>query len=278
MPGAERPPRWAPLLPEGTGGKRRPERGAPARGTPWGRGGASPAGLAFQGPGETRRAPSPLPRRRAGGGRAGGRPGEGGRPQEAALFLEPRFKETQDARLSPTIVAAATAAPAHSWEERARTLWAKGPAPHPGLLTHPPCLCLWCLDGPFWAFPLGPAQRAPPPGSPPAPHVGQLPTQTHTTSRGSPHRSPDFLPPPPQQGLSHPARAEADPLLTGTDARGQVGPFLGGVSGRMEAQPSIWVGVRPLPASESPLGSVPRRPASLTKPWRRGFPFRGRGD
>lgn len=42
--------------------------------------------------------------------------------------------------------------------------------------TPPPCLCLWCLDGSFWAFPLDLAQRAPPPGSPPARHVGQLPT------------------------------------------------------------------------------------------------------
>lgn len=184
--------------------KQRPERGAPAWGTPWGRGGASPAGLAFQGPGETPQAPSLLPRRRR-AGRAEEEQAAGlarGGPQEAALFLELRFKETQDARLSPTIVAAATATgplpgggsedrvgqrPSPSpWTSGPSTVWPLRPGPPVTAIagrfsnTPPPprpCLCLWCLDGSFWAFPLDLAQRAPPPGSPPARHVGQLPTR-----------------------------------------------------------------------------------------------------
>lgn len=78
---------------------------------------------------------------RDGGGRArrrGGRAGggwAGGHPQEAALFLELRFKETQDAKLSPRQLWPLRWQPrslAHSWEGQGSKVRAKDPAPHPG--------------------------------------------------------------------------------------------------------------------------------------------------
>lgn len=149
--------------------------------------------------------------------------GWGGHPQEAALFLEQRFKETQDAKLSPNHCGRCRChchSLAHSWEGRGRNMWAKGPAPHPGLQgpslvasadPHPPqslqllevsrtspLLVLMCPGCPFWAFStLSLAQMAPPPGSHPRPPRGSDAHSAHTASLGFPHRSPDFLDSPP---------------------------------------------------------------------------------
>ena len=62
--------------------------------------------------------------------------GGGGHPQEAALFLELRFKETQDAKLSPQQLWLPRWQPLQPGPLRegwGRKVWAKGPAPHPGL-------------------------------------------------------------------------------------------------------------------------------------------------
>lgn len=81
-------------------------------------------------------------------------------------------------------------------------------------------------------------------------------SQAHTASLGFPHAA---LTSPPQPGSESPARAGgADPLLAGTDARGQVGSFLGGVSCRMEEQPYIWVGVRPSRPRSARWAGFPR--------------------
>lgn len=136
MPGAKHPRRWAPLLLQCTGRETEAERGRlqPAV-VPWGRGGANPALLAFQG---LRHPPSrPLPTSPTTGRRRKSRAAglaRGGHPQEAALFLELRFKETQDAKLSPSHCGRCHGRSlAHSWEERGRTLWTKGLAPRLGL-------------------------------------------------------------------------------------------------------------------------------------------------
>lgn len=147
--------------------------------------------------------------------------GAGGHPQEAALFLETRFKETQDAKFSPAIVAAAVAArqPGCSWEGRGTSgpkarlfildsrpisawpLLTNRPSPQPPLqLLEVSCTTptLWsspCPDGvPFLGtFLLSLAQMAPPPGSLPSlplfpQHVGQMPTvASHSVSGISPH-------------------------------------------------------------------------------------------
>lgn len=72
-------------------------------------------------------------------GSEGGRAGPeraGGHPQEATLFLELRFKETQDAKLSPSNCGrcgGSRCSLARSWEGWGRDVGAEGPAPHPGL-------------------------------------------------------------------------------------------------------------------------------------------------
>lgn len=116
-------------------GKLRPERGSlqPVS-PPWARGGATPAGPSLPRP-RAPQAPSPRPRQwvwrrqsRA-AGQQGWRRAGGGHPQEAALFLELRFKETQDAKLSPSHCGRChhhSLAHSRGW---GRNAWARGPAP-----------------------------------------------------------------------------------------------------------------------------------------------------
>lgn len=120
-------------------------------------------GHAFQGP--PPKTPPHIPNNgseegRAGqqGNRAGGGQ-EGGHPQEAALFPELRFKETQDAKLSPNHCGRYHChSLAHSWEGWGSNVWAKGPAPHPGLQGPGPSLVAPSDPAPpplhcnFWKF------------------------------------------------------------------------------------------------------------------------------
>ena len=128
---------------------------------------------------------------RAGGGRAGGH------PQEAALFLELRFKETQDAKLSPRQLWPLRWQPPQPGPRPGGTgskVRAEGPAPHPGpvmtwpLLTTQPELLRWlevsCTPHrlcsrcqlPFQSMSYSRlAQMAPPPGSPSLSNPGQMP-------------------------------------------------------------------------------------------------------
>lgn len=166
---------------------------------------------------------------RAGGGRArrrGGRAGggrAGGHPQEAALFLELRFKETQDAKLSPRQLWPLRWQPRQpgpllggTGEQSA----GRGPSPRPGpqgcrsvgpadhprqshsnswkSLAHPPT-CVQSAQSPFQGISYSPSSSngtssrkslPPQPGS-------DAPLSAHTASLGFPHCSPDFPESPP---------------------------------------------------------------------------------
>lgn len=182
-----------------------------ARGHSWRQRRCGPSGAM---PSRVRDAPRPLATSPAMGLKEeelGSRGGRGGHPQEAALFLGLRFKETQDAQLSASHCGrchrAAWPTPARvgegrvgrrpspsSWTPRVLLGWPYDlPRSHPDCwksLVHPPCSCSWSPRCPFWAFSTQSSSDGTSSRKSACPRVGQMPTPGSCSLSGLPPPQP----------------------------------------------------------------------------------------